>query len=185
MNASISVVCYKSKTLANGEFPLMLRVAKDGKRTMKSLGVSVNPIHWDFDRNEPKPTCPNKELINKIILKTRLEFQEKLLEKKANDEEFTASSLIHEKKEEIKAQTVEEFYLSLIAKLKEKGQVGTSYAYLNSYRMLKNFNKGFYCIPVHQSGNCTVPKLKDEGLGMSISGISEVLLYVQISLEGG
>ncbi len=51
---------------------------------MKSLGVSVNPIHWDFDRNEPKPTCPNKELINKIILKTRLEFQEKLLEKKAN-----------------------------------------------------------------------------------------------------
>ena len=79
----------------------MLRVAKDGKRTMKSLGISVNPIYWDFDRNEPKPNCPNKELINKIILKTRLEFQEKLLEKKANEEEFTASSLIHEKKEDL------------------------------------------------------------------------------------
>ena len=140
MNASISVVCYKSKTLANGEFPLMLRVAKDGKRTMKSLGVSVNPVHWDFDRNEPKPTCPNKELINKLILKTRLEFQEKLLEKKAN--EFTASSLIHEQKDSIKAQTVEEFYLSLVNDLREKGQVGTSYDYLNSCRMLKNFNKG-------------------------------------------
>ena len=136
------MICCKWKILTNGESPLMLRVAKDGKRTMKSLGISVNPIYWDFDRNEPKPNCPNKELINKIILKTRLEFQEKLLEKKANEEEFTASSLIHEKKEEIKAQTVEEFYLSLIAELKEKGQVGTSYAYLNSYRMLKNFNKG-------------------------------------------
>ena len=120
----------------------MLRIAQNGKSKYKSLRISINAKHWDFDKNIPKPNCPNKELINKIILKTRLEFQEKLLEKKANEEEFTASSLIHEKKEEIKAQTVEEFYLSLIAELKGKGQVGTSYAYLNSYRMLKNFNKG-------------------------------------------
>ena len=128
--------------LANGESPIMLRVAKDGKRTMRSLGVSVNPVYWDFNKNEPKPNCPNKDLINKIILKTKLEFQEKLLEKKAHKEEFTASSLIHEEKEEIKAKTVEEFYLSLIADLREKGQVGTSEAYRNSYRMLKIFNKG-------------------------------------------
>ena len=142
MNAIISVICYKSKMLSNGEHPLMLRVAQNGKSKYKGLGLSVQAKHWDFDRNEPKPSCPNRELINKIILKTRLDFQEKLLEKKANKEEFTASSLIHEQTEDIKPQTVEEFYLSLIANLREKGQVGTSYAYLNSYRMLKNFNKG-------------------------------------------
>lgn len=28
-NAAISVVCYKSKTLSNGENPLMLRISKD------------------------------------------------------------------------------------------------------------------------------------------------------------
>ena len=43
MKASVSVICYKHKVLANGESPLMLRIAKDGKRTMKSLGISVNP----------------------------------------------------------------------------------------------------------------------------------------------
>ena len=48
MDATISVVCYKSKMLSNGEYPLMVRVAKDGKRSMKSLGVSVNPIYWDL-----------------------------------------------------------------------------------------------------------------------------------------
>ena len=55
MNATINVVCYKWKVLANGECPLMIRVAKDKKRTMKSLGISVNPKHWDFiiDRLEP------------------------------------------------------------------------------------------------------------------------------------
>lgn len=142
MSTTVSVVCYKWKPLANGESPLMLRVAKDGRRTLRSLGISVNPIYWDFDKNEPKPNCPNKELINKIILKTRLEFQERLLEKKASKEEFTASSLINEEKESIKAQTVEEFYLNLVAELKNKGQIGTSYAYLSSYRMLRNFNRG-------------------------------------------
>ena len=141
MNASVSVICYRHKMLANGESPIMLRIAKDGKRTMRSLGVSVNPAYWDFNKNEPKPNCPNKNLINKIILKTRLEFQEKLLEKKAHEEEFTASSLIHEEKEEIKAKTVEEFYTSLIEELKERGQIGTSYAYKGSYRVLKQFNK--------------------------------------------
>ena len=79
MSAVINVVCYKWKTLANGESPLMVRVAKSGKRTMQSLGISVNPKYWDFTRNKPKPNCPNKEYIQKIILdKQRWKIQCKL-----------------------------------------------------------------------------------------------------------
>ena len=141
MDATVSVICYKSKTLSDGTHPLMLRIAQNGKSKYKSLKISVLAKHWDFEKNEPKPTCPNKDLINKIILKTRLDFQQSILEKQANDEEFTASSLIHEQKEEIRAVTVDEFYTQLIQELKEKGQIGTSYAYLNSYDTLKNFNK--------------------------------------------
>lgn len=142
MDATISVICYKSKTLANGEHPLMLRIAQNGKSTYKSLKISVAAKYWDFERNVPKPNNPNKDLIQKIILKTKLDYQQKILEKKANSEEFTASSLINEQKEEIKAKTVEEFYLSLIEELKQKGRIGNSYAYLNSYNTLRNFNHG-------------------------------------------
>ena len=142
MNTTISVICYKSKTLANGEHPLMLRIIQNRKTQYKSLNISVAAKHWDFDKNAPKPKCPHKDLINKIILKTKLEYQQKVLEKKANEEEFTASSLIHEQKNEIKAMTVEDFYKQLIKELKEKGQIGNSYAYLSSYDNLKNFNKG-------------------------------------------
>ena len=141
MNTTISVICYKSKTLANGEHPLMLRIIQNRKTQYKSLNISVAAKHWDFDKNAPKPKCPHKDLINKIILKTKLEYQQKVLEKKANEEEFTASSLIHEQKNEIKAMTVEDFYKQLIKELKEKGQIGNSYAYLSSYDNLKNFNK--------------------------------------------
>lgn len=109
---------------------------------MKSLGISVNPKFWDFNKEEPKPKCPNRELIQSIILKVRSEYQNKVLEKLSRNEEFTASSLINERKEEIKAKTVGEFYHSIIEELKSKGRIGNSYAYLNSYNTLRNFNKG-------------------------------------------
>ena len=77
------------KSIKNGEHPLMLCVSKDRKRKYQSLGVSVKVEHRDFEKNKPKPNCPSKELINKIILDRELEFQKKVLELKAEDKEFS------------------------------------------------------------------------------------------------
>lgn len=52
--ATISVICYKSKTLANGEHPLVARISKDSKKNYKYLGISVNSKHWNFKKNELK-----------------------------------------------------------------------------------------------------------------------------------
>ena len=79
MNASISVVCYKSKTLANGDNPLLLQVSKDGKRKYKSIGLSVNQKYWDFKKNRPKPNCPDGEYIQQIILNKVNELQKQVL----------------------------------------------------------------------------------------------------------
>ena len=98
MSIKVSVICFKSKVLSNGEHPLMLRITESKKRVMKSLGISVNPKHWDFNKEEPKPKCPNYELIQNIILKVKSEYQHKILEKLSRNEEFTASSLINEQK---------------------------------------------------------------------------------------
>ena len=142
MSIKVSVICFKSKVLSNGNHPLMLRITENKKRVMKSLGISINPKYWDFGKEEPKPKCPDYELIQSIILKVKSEYQHLILEKLSKNEEFTASSLINEQKEEIKAKTVEEFYMSLIEELKQKGRIGNSYAYLNSYNTLRNFNHG-------------------------------------------
>ena len=142
MDATITVICYKSKVLSNGESPLMLRVTKNRKRSMKSLGISLNPDYWNFDKNEPKPECPNKSKLEQLILKTKIESQQKLLSAKVNGENFTSETLVKKSARKIKAQTVEQFYTELIAILKDNGNVGNSYAYLNSYNSLKNFNKG-------------------------------------------
>lgn len=140
MKTSVSVVCYRYKVLANGESPLMLRISKEGRRTMKSLGVSVDPKFWNFDTNQPKPNCPNRQLIRQIVLKYETEYNGKILTKEINEEEFTPQTIVAEQKERIKAQTVEEVYKAIIAELKERGSVGNAYAYLNSYNVLKSFN---------------------------------------------
>ncbi len=142
MNATISVICYKSKVLSNGESPLMLRVTKNRKRSMKSLGVSLNPDYWNFNKNVPKPECPNKIEIEQLILKTKIEYQQKLLTAKLKGEDFTSDTLTKDSAPKIRPQTVENFYLSLITNLRNSGNIGNSYAYLSSYNSLKKFNKG-------------------------------------------
>lgn len=144
METTISVICFKSKTLASGEHPLMIRITKDRKRSMKSLGLSIHAKHWDFKKNEPKSNCPNRDYLNQIILKTRLEYERKLLQMQVNEEAFTSESFVRENSAEkqIKAQTVEDFCKGLVADLRASGSVGNSYAYLNAYNSLKAFNKG-------------------------------------------
>ena len=94
------------------------------KAHIKALKFPLLQSIRDFDKNVPKPNNPHKDLIQKIILKTKLDYQQRILEKKANKEEFTASSLINEQKEITKTQTVEEFYLFIIEELNKKGKSG-------------------------------------------------------------
>ena len=63
MNATVNIICYRQKTLKNGQHPLMTRVSKNGKKKYKSIGISVHPDHWDFEKNRPKAKYPNRELI--------------------------------------------------------------------------------------------------------------------------
>ena len=74
MATGVSILCYKSKTLANGAHPLMIRLCKDGKKQYVSLGVSVLPQFWDFEKNKPKRNYPSKALIDKLIASKMAEY---------------------------------------------------------------------------------------------------------------
>ena len=147
MSTTISVVCYTSKNLSNGESPLMLRICKDGKRKYQSLGISVNPKYWDFKKNKPKSKCPNFEHIQKIILDKTLEVQKKVLEMKAEQREFTAITLIESENKKFILKTVNNFYQEIIARCEADNKCGNRLVYLNSYNSLKAFTKGNLDIP--------------------------------------
>lgn len=64
---TVDVICYKYKPLKNGELPIKIRICKDRKTRYINLGVSTQAEDWDFEKNRPKPSCPNKEVVEKLI----------------------------------------------------------------------------------------------------------------------
>ena len=48
MDATVSIVCFKSKKLSNGEYPLMIRITQGKERAYKSLGLSVLDSLWNY-----------------------------------------------------------------------------------------------------------------------------------------
>jgi site-specific recombinase XerD len=146
MSGTINIICYKSKKLSNGESPLMIRVCKDNKTKYKSLGISVKPDYWDFNKNQPKTNCPNREYIEKIIIDKKAEYQKKILELKVEEKEFTAFTLIKPKIKQ-KLKTVHEFYNELVQEMELAGKIGNSRVYKDSLRSLEVYYKNKLDIP--------------------------------------
>lgn len=141
-NATISIVCYKWKTLSNGEHPLMLCVCKDGKRKYQSLGISIHPKHWSFAKGLPKASCPNKEEIQRIIFAKQAELQKRILEFNAEQKDYTSLSLLNSDKDKFVAKSVGDFYMELIDEFTRAERCGNRLIYKGSYNSLKVFCKG-------------------------------------------
>lgn len=147
MNATITVVCYQSKTLKNGEHPLMLRITKDRKRKFQSLGISVNPKHWDFVKNRPKANCPNRDQIQKIILEKQAKLQSSILEFNAEDKTYTSATLLNAEKNKFQEKTVKAFYMELLEQYKNENKCGNRLIYKGSLNSLTTFTRNRLDIP--------------------------------------
>ena len=110
MSTTIEVVCFKYKPLKNNEFPLRIRITKDRKTKYISLGVSVAPQYWDFDRNQPTLDCPDREYLEKLIANKLCECKGKVVELKSENREFTATTLKEQISKPVKAVTVGELF---------------------------------------------------------------------------
>ncbi|KAA6332874.1 hypothetical protein EZS27_018666 [termite gut metagenome] len=62
-----SVVLFKSKILANGDIPVMIRIFHVGKYKHISTGVSTKPKHWNSKQNRVGSTDKNYKEKNDII----------------------------------------------------------------------------------------------------------------------
>lgn len=101
----------------------MLRICKQGKMKYLSLGISLDPKYWDFKKNAPKFNCPNIDYIEKIILDKQMEYQKQILELRAEDKEFTASTLIESTKRIYKTKTIQDFFCRINRRIQVCKQV--------------------------------------------------------------
>jgi hypothetical protein len=140
MSATIEVVCYKSKVSANSESPLMLRITKDRKLKYSSIGISLNPAYWDFEKNKPRRNCPNRVRIEQIIADKIESYRTKIIELQSEKTDFTATSLHEWVTNFVSKRTVNELFVSQIGNLKRAGRTGYVLSHREPCNSLVKFN---------------------------------------------
>ena len=138
--ATISVILFKGKTLANGEHPIMLRVSKNGKRKHLSLGISCDVKYWDIKKQCPKRNHPNRLLIEEIIHQKKSDYSEKTLEFKSENKVYTPQKLTEEVERPTRMMGVLEYLDETITELREQGKKGNANAYKDVKNALVKFN---------------------------------------------
>ena len=134
MSCTVNVLCYKSKTLSNGEHPLMICISKESKRKYLTLGVSILPQHWDFEKNKPKRNCPNKDLVQRLINEKINLYTEHILELNTINKEFTITNLIDKVNGVSNKCTVQQLFDIHINELKQQGRL----KYASTFKELNN-----------------------------------------------
>ena len=119
----------------------MLRVTKDRKRKYVSLGISVNPEHWDFSKNQPKAECPNREYIDLLIADKLKEYSAKIVELKATNQEFTSTTLVEKVcVNRVNRKTVGDLFREHISSLTASGRKSYALSIKQLYNSLIEFN---------------------------------------------
>jgi len=144
MQTTVNVVCYKSKTLANGNHPLMIRLCQGKKLKYISLGMSIFPEFWDFEKERPKRNCPNKEQIENIIAKKTTEYRKQILEFKMIEKDFSVSKLVETVDKPLRRITVDSFFLEVIDEQMKQDRIGNA----NSFKFALNSLRAFSSVDI-------------------------------------
>jgi integrase len=118
----------------------MIRVCKDGKKKYLSLGVSVQPQFWDFEKNKPRRNCPNKLHIEKLIAEKSREYADQILDFESEKKQFTASTLVNSVNKPVKSLTVSGLFASHITDLKAQKRRGYAQTFMELQNSLVLFN---------------------------------------------
>src|SRR4051812_21804898 len=90
---SLKVILFKSKTLKNGEHPIMLRFIKDRKIEYISIGKSCSEKMWDKKSNLPKTSHPLFRDYCVLISNKKLEAEKLLLDIENNNQTFSKDEI--------------------------------------------------------------------------------------------
>ena len=150
MNTTIEAVLYTSKTLSNGQHPIMLRLTKNRKRKYISLHISLAPQYWDAEKCKPRRNCPDKERIEALIQQKTQELQSQVMDFKTSDKEYTLNTLLEKASRKVVRQTVGEYLNGYIDRLLAANRVGNAKTFHELRTSLTKFCRSldFYFIDI-------------------------------------
>ncbi len=140
MNTSVKIVLYKSKTLSNGDHPVMLRIIKDMKPRYISTGISSSCENWNEDECIPKKSHPHYKEAKISIRKKALEAEKLVYDLENEDKNLSAYEIKTKlKKKKVNNPYLYKYFEMVIDRFIKAGQIKTSEIYKDTKRNLIYF----------------------------------------------
>jgi len=135
--STVKVVLYKSKTLKNGEHPILIRFIKDRKPKYIKTGYNCRLDLWDEKNNCPKNKHPNKLLLETVIDEKKIEAQRIILEYEKEKENYSLEDIKKRMQAKTRNVSVLNYIDELITGFKKANQLGNANVYTDLKRALK------------------------------------------------
>jgi site-specific recombinase XerD len=135
----LKIVLYGSKTLKNGEHPIMFRLTKDRKSQYIATGYSAKPEHWDTKINKPKTKHPKYTEIETYISIESKKIEKGFMELFLDEKPYTVEHAINKVRNKRTKKTVKIVFDEVIEDEKMKGNIRTSNAYKQTRNVLFTF----------------------------------------------
>ena len=139
-NATIAVILYKSKTLSNGEHPIVLRITKNRKRKYISIGINCPLSLWDEKKQLPKFNHPDRLKIESIIDTKKKEYRDAILNLNDAGKDYTSETLAHLVEQPVKTVTVWTYFDEQIEAMKVANQERNANVYKDTKNSLIKFH---------------------------------------------
>lgn len=139
MSLSVKVVLFKSKTLSNGEHPIMLRIIKDRKTKYINLKHNCHPDFWDEKNNLPKKKHPNYTELVVLIDQKKSEANKLVLNLDIQDKDYTADHIRKRLKRNFEFKSVFQYFDAVISRLENSNRIGSANILKSTKNSLKKF----------------------------------------------
>ncbi len=146
-STSVKISLDKRRSLADGSFPIILRLTHKGQSTSIKTGIYIQEKDWDEDTCQVKSSyqgTSNVKRLNNDLQKRKAQALDKAL--KINDDPQGKRRSLVEVRQEIKPEhssnSFYDFAEKLINELIVTERIGTAKSYKGVVSVLKTFNKG-------------------------------------------
>jgi integrase len=139
--ASINLTL-RNKPNKQNELPVILRIVKDRKSKLISLGMVCKIQDWDSNKNEFKKSYSNHIQRNRVLLKLKEKGYKIIDEFAIEDIDFTLTQFESRfRGKSLNSITVSEFWLEKVSDLNRAGRTGNAKAYEDTYNSFFKFKK--------------------------------------------
>ena len=132
--ASIKVVLFTSKTLSNGEHPILLRVIQSRKISYISIGANCTKALWDKQENLPNKKHPLYKQLLVLIGSKKIEANKLQIELETDNIDLSAKEIKGKLKRTSNNKSVFKYFDETIERLERTNRIG----YANIFQATKN-----------------------------------------------